>query len=162
MSKKLFVSSIIVAMFSASMYAGVDLANNKSNVVTREIKNGKPVDTVYSEAKVEYADVKTIERLKRAVVILIDKVENFEKKLNAREVSRKDLNILKKDLKNNLTYKFEKKLNNLSIEIKHNTQSIKLLKEKNRQIQNKTVHKISKYDRKIKDFLKKQNSLKSE
>jgi len=162
MSKKLFVSSIIVAMFSASMYAGVDLANNKSNVVTREIKNGKPVDTVYSEAKVEYADVKTIERLKRAVVILIDKVENFEKKLNAREVNRKDLNILKKDLKNNLTYKFEKKLNNLSIEIKHNTQSIKLLKEKNRQIQNKTVHKISKYDRKIKDFLKKQNSLKSE
>ena len=132
MFKRVLINSAIAIALCVSAYAGgnfkkleekettavkqIKIENdNKSNVVVRELKNEQPVDTVYSEVKVEYADVKTIERLKRAVVILIEKVENFEKKVDAKE---------------------------------------------GRSIVKKSIPKSSKYDKKIEEFLNKENSLK--
>lgn len=173
MSRKVLIGGAIVIMLSTSIYAGeqqqfkknniitesskhVSFQNsNKSNVVTRKLKNGIPVDTVYSEAKVEYADVKTIERLKRAVVILIDKVESFEKRLNKKQISKQNLSTLRKNLKNN----FNKKLKNLSKDIVQNTKAIRLLAKRNRKVTRNSTRKSSKYDKKIEEFLNKQKDM---
>jgi hypothetical protein len=177
MFKKVLISSAVAIALSTSIYAGGDFKkleekevavakqikienNNSSNVIVRELKNGQPVDTVYSEVKVEYADVKTIERLKRAVVILIEKVENFEKKVDAKEVSKNDLHVMQKDLKSDLAYKFGKKLDKLSKNTARNTSAIKLLKKEGRSIVKKSIPKSSKYDKKIEEFLNKENSSK--
>ena len=177
MFKRVLINSAIAIALCVSAYAGGDFKkleekettavkqikienDNKSNVVVRELKNGQPVDTVYSEVKVEYADVKTIERLKRAVVILIEKVENFEKKVDAKEVSKNDLHVMQKDLKSDLAYKFGKKLDKLSKNTARNTSAIKLLKKEGRSIVKKSIPKSSKYDKKIEEFLNKENSSK--
>jgi len=171
MFKKVLISSAVAIALSTSIYAGGDFKkleekevavakqikienNNSSNVIVRELKNGQPVDTVYSEVKVEYADVKTIERLKRAVVILI------EKKVDAKEVSKNDLHVMQKDLKSDLAYKFGKKLDKLSKNTARNTSAIKLLKKEGRSIVKKSIPKSSKYDKKIEEFLNKENSSK--
>jgi len=176
MFKGVLISGAIVITLSTSIYAGGDFKkleekevavakqikienDNRSNVV-RKLKNGQPVDTVYSEAKVEYADVKTIERLKRAVVILIKKVENFEKKVDAKEVSKNDSHIMQKNLKRDLAYKFGRELDKLSKNTARNTRAIKLLEKEGRSIAKNSIHKSSKYDKKIEEFLNKENSTK--
>jgi hypothetical protein len=177
MLKEVLLSSVVLVALSMSAYAGGDFKkleekeaiiakqvkiekSNKSNVVVRELKNGQPVDTVYSKTKVEYADVKTIERLKRAVVILIEKVEKFEKKVDAKEVSQNDLRMMQKDLRNDLNQKFQKELNRLSIALADNTNTIKWLKKEKKSNVKKLAPKSSKYDKKIEEFLSKENSLK--
>lgn len=177
MFEKVLISGAIAIMLSTSMYAGGDYKklqgkdnaiskqaevnnNYTTNVVVKKLKNGKPVDTVYSEVKVEYADVKTIERLKRAVVILINKVENFEKKLDAKEVSKDDLHVMQNDLKKDLSYKFGKEIDKLSNNISRNTNTMNLLKNKYTSIAKKSIPKSSKYDKKIEEFLNKENSSK--
>lgn len=129
----------------------------KSNVVTREISNGQPVDTVYSEVKVEYADVRTIERLKRAVVILIEKVESFEKRLGEKEVSKSDLYKMQKDLKSDLGEKVKKALFELGNIAQKNSKEIKILRNKQRELQKPSMStKSTKYDKKIEEFLQKE------
>lgn len=177
MFKRVLISGAIVITLSTSIYAGGDFKkleekevavakqikienDNRSNVVVRKLKNGQPVDTVYSEVEVEYADVKTIERLKRAVVILIEKVENFEKKVDAKEVSKNDLHIMQKNLKRDLAYKFGRELDKLSKNTARNTSAIKLLEKEGRSIAKNSIHKSSKYDKKIEEFLNKENSTK--
>lgn len=177
MFKRVLISSSVAIALSTNIYAGGDFEkleekqataakqikienDNKSNVVVRELKNGQPLDTVYSEVKVEYANVKTIERLKRAVVILIEKVENFEKKVDAKEVSKDDLHVMQKDLKSDLTHKFGRELDKLSKNTARNTSAIKLLEKEGKSIVKNSIPKSSKYDKKIEEFLNKENSLK--
>ena len=107
---------------------------------------------VFSDSKVEYANVVTIERLKKAVAILIDKVEYFEKELKA-----KDLKKLQSKVETFCVNNTDKSLLPLKQYISDNKRKLAEIiisrKEGMKQKMNNQKDVSSKYDKKIMKFL---------
>jgi len=107
---------------------------------------------VFSSSKVEYANVVTIERLKKAVVILINKVEYFEKELKAKEVKMNDLKKLQSKVETFCKDNTDKSLLPLRQYISDNKRKIAELSISSKQnIKRENVPSM--YDKKIMKFL---------
>lgn len=164
MRKKITVIALLLGV-SSVLFAG----NAKQPVVYVKNKDmsTKPLfsktgdkklnNYVFSDSKVEYANVVTIERLKKAVAILIDKVEYFEKELKAKEVKVKDLKKLQSKVETFCVNNTDKSLLPLKQYISENKRKLAEImisrKEDMKQKMNNQKDVSSKYDKKIMKFL---------
>ncbi|WP_457748595.1 hypothetical protein [Sulfurimonas sp.] len=167
MNKKIVTVLAIIPISIVFSGCGV---KQPTPTVTKQVKVIHSVSPshkyIYSNKHVEYADVVSIERLKKATVLLIEKVNSFEKILETEIPNNKDMVKFRKSIYAAASIrdqKLIKQIENLKKIITKNSKRIEELELKARTT--RPLHRVetytqkyknssnSKYDKKIIEFL---------